>query len=66
MPRDLITIHKGKVTVQGEGYKGTACHQPLQEITDVINGTVVSTTTTAEGLLPDETEAVSDITELFQ
>jgi len=55
MKRIKVTIQNGKITTEAEGYKGGACQNPLQKLTEALHAEVLSEEITEEGCLPDQT-----------
>jgi hypothetical protein len=54
MGKVRVLIHNGKITVQGAGYKGSACDNPINKVLGALGGDVTSNLLTEEGALPDE------------
>jgi len=54
MAKITIKIRNGKVTTEGQGYKGSACVLPINNLLGILGGEVVNETITPEGALPDE------------
>jgi hypothetical protein len=54
MARITVKIRNGKVTTEAQGYKGSACLLPLNNLMAILGGEVDKETITPEGALPDE------------
>jgi hypothetical protein len=65
MAKITVKIHNGKVTTEGQGYKGSACLLPINNLLGILGGEVVNESVTAEGAQPDEpisTEYQNEVT----
>jgi hypothetical protein len=54
MARITVKIRNGKVTTEAQGYKGSACVLPINNLLGLLGGEINQETVTPEGTLPDE------------
>jgi hypothetical protein len=64
MARITVKIKNGKVITEAEGYKGSACVLPINNLLGLLNGDISQETITPEGMLHDDPISCENSSEL--